>query len=226
MVWIILFGIVIAVVALPGAWASHVLKKHQIIDKTLQGTGGELAEHLIERFNLTDVKLEESESGDHYDPETKRVRLSAANMSGQTLTAVATAAHEVGHALQHQSAYGPILLRTRMVKIALVMEKLGSSAMLIAPIATLLTRSPAIGGIFFGAALLSMLTLTVVHIITLPVEFNASFGRALPILREGYLAPEKIKIAEKILLACALTYLAQSLASLLNLGRWLAVLRR
>jgi len=226
MVWIILFGIFIAVVALPGAWASHVLKKHQVEDKALQGTGGELAEHLMERFKLTDVTLEESEVGDHYDPESKCVRLTPANMSGQTLTAVATAAHEVGHALQHQSAYSPILLRTRLVKVAMVMEKLGSSAMLLAPIAILFTKSPAVGGIFFGTALLSMLTMTVVHIVTLPVEFNASFGRALPVLREGYLPPEKIKIAEKILLACALTYLAQSLASLLNLGRWLAVLRR
>lgn len=226
MLIIILVLIVLAVIALPGAWAKHVLLKHQTDDKTLDGTGGELAEHLIARFKLSNVTLEETELGDHYDPEAKCVRLTAPNMAGQSLTAVATAAHEVGHALQHDAGYGPILWRTRLVKMAQVMEKLGSTAILITPVAIFLSKSPLVGGLFFGAALLSMLTMSVVHLVTLPVEFNASFGRALPILREGYLPPAKIKIAEKILLACALTYLAQSLASLLNLGRWLAVFRR
>ena len=72
-----------------------------------------------------------------------------------------------------------------------------------------------------------MLVLTVVHLITLPVEFDASFGKALPLLEKGdYLTPEQLGHAKKILLACALTYVAQSLASLLNIGRWLAILRR
>ena len=65
-----------------------------------------------------------------------------------------------------------------------------------------------------------------VHVITLPVEFDASFGRALPILAEGYIAPAEQVAARRILTACALTYVAGSLASLLNLWRWLAILRR
>lgn len=226
MLWIILISIVLGVITLPGFWARQVLLKHQAEDSSLDGTGGELAEHLIERFGLKDVKLEETELGDHYDPESKCVRLTSPVMTGQSLTAVATAAHEVGHALQHHNDYTPILFRTRLVKLAMVMEKVGSTAILISPVAVFLTKSPAIGGLFFGIALLSMLTMTIVHFVTLPVEFNASFGRALPVLREGYLPPAKLKIAEKILLACALTYLAQSLASLLNLGRWLTILRR
>ena len=226
MIIAILIIIALAAILLPGIWAQHILQKHQNEDLSLQGTGGELTLHLIKRFQLEGVTLEESEVGDHYDPEAKCVRLSAENMTGQSLTAVATAAHEVGHALQHYNGYQPLLLRARFVKNAMTMEKVGSTAMLISPIAMLLSKSPVITGLLFGAAILSMLTLTLVHIITLPVEFNASFGRALPILREGYLEPEQINIAEKILLACALTYLAQSLMSLLNLGRWLAVFRR
>ena len=226
MILIVIFVVVLAAIALPGIWAKHILSKHRITDGTLQGTGGELAEHLISRFQLNPVALEETKLGDHYDPEARCVRLTTENLSGQSLTAVATAAHEVGHALQHQTGYKPLLLRTRLVKVAMAMEKVGSVAMLLSPVAMLLTKNPAIGMLLLGAALLSMLTMTVVHLVTLPVEFNASFGRALPILREGYLSPEQLKIAEKILLACALTYLAQSLMSLLNLGRWLAVLRR
>jgi Zn-dependent membrane protease YugP len=223
---IILVLIVLAAVLLPGMWAQHILSKYQVEDNTLQGNGGELAKHLIERFQLDGVSVEETNLGDHYDPETKCVRLTAANMGGQSLTAVATAAHEVGHAIQHYTGYTPLLLRTRFVKGAMTMEKVGSTAMIISPVAMLLTKSPLITGLLFGSAILSMLTMSLVHVVTLPVEFNASFNRALPILREGYLNPEQIKIAEKILLACALTYLAQSLMSLLNLGRWLAVLRR
>jgi hypothetical protein len=218
--------IALAAIFLPGMWAQHVLLKYQAEDHTLQGNGCELAKHLIERFQLNGVSVEESNVGDHYDPETKCVRLTASNMSGQSLTAVATAAHEVGHAIQHQAGYKPLLLRTRFVRGAMAMEKIGSAAMIISPVAMLLTKSPLLAGLFFGSAILSMLTMSLVHAATLPVEFNASFGRALPILREGYLTPEQTKIAEKILLACALTYLAQSLMSLLNLGRWLAVLRR
>lgn len=226
MIIAILIGITLATIVLPGLWAQHVLQKYQHEDLHLKGTGGELALHLIKRFELVGVTLEESKVGDHYDPETKCVRLTEQNMTGQSLTAVATAAHEVGHALQHYKGYKPILMRTQLVKNAMIMEKVGSSAMMIAPIAMLLTKSPFISGLLFSAAILSMLTLSLVHLVTLPVEFNASFGRALPILRDGYLEPDQIKVAEKILLACALTYLAQSLMSLLNLGRWLAVFRR
>lgn len=218
--------IVLAAILLPGIWAQRILSKYQVEDNTLQGNGGELAEHLIERFQLEGVSVEETNLGDHYDPETKCVRLTKANLDGQSLTAVATAAHEVGHAIQHYTGYSPLLLRTRFVKGAMTMEKIGSAAMIISPIAMLLTKSPMITGLLFGSAILSMLTMSLVHAVTLPAEFNASFGRALPILREGYLSPEQIKIAEEILLACALTYLAQSLMSLLNLGRWLAILRR
>jgi len=74
---------------------------------------------------------------------------------------------------------------------------------------------------------LSMLVNTVVHLVTLPVEFDASFGRALPILREGqYISKTDYRAARKILLACALTYVASSLSGLLNFWRWIKVFRR
>lgn len=75
--------------------------------------------------------------------------------------------------------------------------------------------------------IVSMALSTMVHLLTLPVEFDASYGKALPILKEGgYLHDGDLEHAEKILKAAALTYVAASLTSLLNLGRWIAVLRR
>ena len=99
--------------------------------------------------------------------------------------------------------------------------------LLMAPIVLLVARIPAASGLMLLIAVGSMALGTLVHLVTLPVELDASYGKALPILKEGnYLHDGDQRHAKKILKAAALTYVAGSLASLLNLGRWLAVLRR
>jgi len=87
----------------PSLWVSLVMRRHGNDREDIPGTGGELAEHLIQRFELEGVSLEETtERNDHYDPNTATVRLSPSNFNGKSLTAVAVAAHEVGHAIQFQ----------------------------------------------------------------------------------------------------------------------------
>jgi Zn-dependent membrane protease YugP len=109
----------------------------------------------------------------------------------------------------------------------MVGERIAGIMMFAAPVVLMLTRIPQAGALTMLIGLLSMGLSTVVHLVTLPVEFDASYGKALPILKEGnYLHDGDLKHAEKILKAAALTYVAGSLASLLNLGRWIAVLRR
>lgn len=99
--------------------------------------------------------------------------------------------------------------------------------MLAAPVAMVVTRAPALGAAFLAVAVGSMLVGTAVHLLTLPVEIDASFRKALPLLADGdYLHDGDLPHARRILQAAALTYVASSLASLLNLGRWMAVLRR
>ena len=96
-----------------------------------------------------------------------------------------------------------------------------------APAVFVLTRVPQASALTLLIGVLSMALGTLVHLVTLPVEFDASYGKALPILKEGnYLHDGDLEHAEKILKAAALTYVAGSLASLLNLGRWIAVFRR
>jgi Zn-dependent membrane protease YugP len=75
-------------------------------------------------------------------------------------------------------------------------------------------------------AVASMFLAVLVHIVTLPVEWHASFRRALPLLQEGYLKPDDMPAARQILRAAAWTYVAASLSSLLNMARWIAILRR
>jgi Zn-dependent membrane protease YugP len=165
--------------------------------------------------------------GDHYDPETKTVRLTLDKFNGKSLTAVTVAAHEVGHAIQDHIGYQPLMERTRLVRVARGAEKLGGVVMMGIPIAVALAQTPVAGVVVLVAGMATMGIATLVHLVTLPVEWDASFRRALPVLQQGnYLSPEDEQGARRILTAAALTYVAASLASLLNLWRWIAFLRR
>lgn len=229
MIWIVFSLLLLAGLMLPGLWVRQVLQKYSEPGDRYKasGSGGELARHLLDRFELTDVKVEATESGDHYDPQAKAVRLSPDNFGGHSLTAVTVAAHEVGHALQDARGEALFNMRQRLVHVAMRGESVGRVLLLAAPVVFMLTRVPQAGLLMALIAVASMAVGTLVHLVTLPVELDASFGKALPLLEQGnYLHAGDLPHARRILRAAALTYVAGSLASLLNLGRWLAVLRR
>ncbi|WP_126456626.1 zinc metallopeptidase [Sulfuriflexus mobilis] len=211
----------------PQYWVSRVLRHYSLEQDHYPGSGGELAEHLVNTLGLQGVKVEQTELGDHYDPIDKAVRLSEQNFKGKSLTAITVAAHEVGHAIQHQLDYMPFKMRQHLVVFASGAEKLGAFMMFALPVMVLVSRSPHIGLGMFIIGIGSLLLGTIVHLVTLPVEWDASFKRALPILQEGrYISALEQQHAKKILTAAALTYVSASLASLLNLARWIAILRR
>jgi len=225
--FIILGIIILAVVFGPQLWARYTFNRYDKQQDHFPGTGGELARHLLNKFDLHSVALETTDKGDHYDPESRTVRLSPQYFNGKSLTSVAIAAHEVGHAVQHAQNHPMLDLRSKLVKTAIIAEKMGSLAIIAIPILTLVTRAPSAGVLMFVIAIASMLVSTLVHLVTLPVEWDASFSKALPVLKSGqYISDQEIAATEKILRAAALTYVAGSLASLLNLWRWLAILRR
>ena len=227
MPFLILFAIILLIIFLPQWWAKNVFAKYSEPLDHIQGTGGELAEHLIKRFEMHDVTVEETEVGnDHYDPESKTVRLSPKNYHDKSLTAIAVATHEVGHAIQHHNNEAKLALRSRLIKVSVKLEKIGSVIMMIMPIALILTRNPAAGFIFFGTGFLTIAGASVIHLVTLPVEWDASFGKALPILKEGYIREDEYKAVDQILKAAAFTYDAASLMGILNVWRWFAMLRR
>ena len=225
--FIILGIIILGVVFGPQLWARYTFNRYNKQQDHFPGTGGELAQHLINKFELHSVKLETTDKGDHYDPESRTVRLSPQYFDGKSITAIAIAAHEVGHAVQHAQNHPMLNLRSRLVKTAFVAEKIGSLAIIAIPVITLITRAPSAGVLVFIIAIGSMLISTLVHLVTLPVEWDASFSKALPVLKSGkYINDQEVAATKKVLRAAALTYVAGSLASLLNLWRWLAVLRR
>jgi Zn-dependent membrane protease YugP len=211
----------------PQYWVSRVLRHYSTEQDHYPGNGGELAEHLVNKLGLQGIRVEQTELGDHYDPVDKAVRLSEQNLKGKSLTAITVAAHEVGHAMQHQLGYAPFKMRQQLVVFAGGAEKLGAFMMFALPVLALISRSPHVGLAMFAIGIGSMLLGTIVHLATLPVEWDASFKRALPILQEGrYISEFEQQHAKKILTAAALTYVSASLASLLNLARWIAILRR
>jgi len=207
-------------------WVKYTLNQYSKRLDHLQGTGGELARHLLDRFDMQHVKVEIDDRGDHYDPVDMAVRLTTDKHNNKSLTAVAVAVHEVGHAIQHHKKESLLQLRTQLVKVAAVCEKLGSLAFILMPIVVGITRVPHLSFIMIAAVILSMLVAVIVHFVTLPVEWDASFGKALPILEEGYVNEQELVAVKKVLRAAALTYVAASLAGVLNLWRWLALLRR
>ena len=223
---LIIIILVLVTVFGPQLWAQYILKRHSKQRPGIPGTGGDLALHLIANSELDGVTVERTEKGDHYDPIEKIVYLSEAVFDGKSLTAVAVAAHEVGHAIQDHLNYAPLRIRTRLVGVAAFSERVGAMILVGLPFITALTRIPAAGALMLVAGLSVLLVPVVVHLVTLPVEFDASFKRALPILALGYVPQEDMPAARRILTACALTYVAASLSAMLNFWRWIAFLRR
>jgi len=211
----------------PGLWVQRVMARYSRPADRYPGTGGELARKLLDDQGLGNVRAEITDRGDHYDPVEKVVRLTAEKFNGRSLTAVTVAAHEVGHALQDASGYGPLKWRTRLVRLVGPGERIAALAMMLSPFISIVTRTPVTGiGMFLGGVLIMGMG-ALIHLVTLPTEFDASFGRALPLLRKrGILIAGDEQHARKLLTAAACTYVAGSLMSLLNVARWWAILRR
>jgi Zn-dependent membrane protease YugP len=218
---------VIALIFGPGWWVRTVMSRYSSPQDRYDGTGGELARHLLDSLDLHNVKVEETPEGDHYDPREKVIRLSPANLNGRSLTAVTVAAHEVGHALQDASGYAPLKIRGQLVTLTRPVQRLGAGILMAAPFVGMLTKAPLVSLLMILGGMMSLGATTLVHLITLPTEMDASFNRALPMLEKGgYLKPVDLPHARRLLKAAALTYLSASLASLLNIARWWALLRR
>lgn len=219
-------GLLVAIVVLPQFWVKRVIARHAEERSDIPGTGGELARHLLDGMKLDHVKVEETEAGDHYDPVAKVIRLSPAHMNVRSLSAVVVAAHEVGHAMQDATGYAPLQARTKLAKRARTLETAGAVLMLAAPVVMALTRTPHALLLELAAGLVLLGTTVAMHAVTLPVEFDASFKRALPVLEQGgFVQAKDMPAAREILRAAAFTYVAAAAMSLIDIARWLRVLR-
>jgi Zn-dependent membrane protease YugP len=192
----------------------------------MPGTGAELAQHLIERFKLNGVKVVKAgKSQNYYSPAEQLVALSPDVYDGKSVTAVATAAHEVGHAIQFYNKEPVTHLREKYMAQVFRLRKIGSWVMMSIPIITIIVKSPAVFLALIAISIVTMLLSVLMYVAILPEEFDASFKKAMPILKEGYLPAAMLEAANSVLKACAFTYLAAALVDVLNLWRWIRFLR-
>ena len=222
---VILFAL-ICVIVLPQVWVRFTIDRHGTDRPDLQGTGAELARHLLDRFDLPDVKVETTDRGDHYDPDAKAVRLLAKHHDGRSLSAVAIAAHEVSHALQDARGERLLALRQRLAKFTAITDRIAGIFFIAAPVLAALTRTPMAFFAVLGIGITLLAVRVLVNLVTLPVEMDASFSKALPILEKGrYVDAAYMPAIRSVLRAAAFTYLAGALISLINLARWIRLLR-
>lgn len=208
---LVVAGLILSMMA--SAHVKSTFNKYSRVRSMCGMTGAMAARKVLELSGIYDVKIEHISGNltDHYDPRTKTLRLSDSTYSSNSVAAVCVAAHECGHAVQHQKSYGPLVLRSTLVPAA----NFGSTlawpvfvAGLIFSMKPLLTA----GIVLFSLAVLFQL-------VTLPVEFNAS-TRALKILENGHvLGDTELAAGKKVLTAAALTYVASLASSILQLLR-------
>ncbi|NLK00476.1 MAG: zinc metallopeptidase [Clostridia bacterium] len=182
-------------------------------------TGAQIAEKLLLENGINDVRVERTNTrlGDHYDPRKKVLRLSPEVYGGSSIAAVGVAAHETGHAIQHDTGYFPLELRASLVPVA----QFGSTAAFPILFVGLLLGSPLLAQI----GVYAFLGVVLFQLVTLPVEYNAS-ARAVALLQStGFVHGEEAEHTKKVLNAAALTYLAGALAAVLSLLR-LVILSR
>lgn len=225
---VVIFIIVFLVLIIfgPSLWVRHIIRKHNGHIADMPGTGGELAQHLIERFELSGVTIKVTTSDqDYYSPEEKIVGLSPEVFHSKSLSAVAIATHEVGHAIQHCRKEKVSKLRERYGYLAHNAQRAGIFVLSLSPVLGGILRAPTLVAISIGAGFLTMFSSVLLHAAILPEEFDASFGKALPILSEGYVPEQHLPAIRKILTACAFTYVASALADMLRVWRWLTLVR-
>ncbi len=213
---VLLFGLVFG----PQWWVRRAMQQHATERPDLPGTGGELARHLLDLARLEHIPVEIAPA-DHYDPVANVVRLSPGNHGGRSITAVAVAAHEVAHALQHAAGDRLLAARVRFAPVVQGFEFAAALVMVTAPVVLAFVHSPALLALQVGIGIALLSVRLLFHFLTLPVELDASFRRALPILETGhFLDARDMPAARTVLRAAALTYVASSLVALVNIARY------
>lgn len=200
------------IMALAQMKVSSAYNKYSRIENSRHLTGRDVAYEILNQHGLSDVQIYEVKGhlSDHYNPSNLTLNLSSEIYHGTSIASLAVAAHECGHALQHQEGYKPLTFRNMIVPVCNISQTIGWIAILLG----LFIRKSSIS--WLGVLLMSLMLLF--QIVTLPVEFDAS-SRALSILNDRYLTEDEYPGAKKMLTAAALTYVAAMLSTLLSLLR-------
>ena len=208
---LVLIGVVLSMLA--SSKVKTTFARYQRVRSMSGITGAEAAQRILHQSGIYDVRVEHVSGSltDHYDPRSKVLRLSDSVYGSSSVAAVGVAAHECGHAVQHEKGYVPLSIRSALVPVANFGANLAWPVFLMGLIFSI--------GPLLDIGILLFLAAVLFQLVTLPVEFNAS-SRALRLLESnGILYGEEIRDTRKVLSAAALTYVASLAASVLQLLR-------
>jgi len=215
---LVIVGFIICMIAQNNV--KSTFKKYSKIYSKKGITGQQVAQMILKNANITDVGIARvgGELTDHYDPRSKMVNLSDSVYASSSVAAIGVAAHECGHVIQHHMGYKPLIIRNAIVPAVNISSK---AAMPLIFIGLIFSISPLItvGIVLFTA-------IVIFQLITLPVEFNAS-KRAIEILgNSNMLYDDELEGSGKVLTAAALTYIAATISTMLQLIRLILIRQR
>jgi len=185
-------------------------------------TGRDIARRIMSANGVTDVTVEPIGGmlSDHYDPRSHTVRLSAQNFNEGSISSIAVAAHEVGHVLQHHQGYFPLQLRSGMAPVVTIAS---TAAMPLFLIGLLFGAKFPFSGLLMDVGIMFFAGAVLFHLVTLPVEFDASRRALVQLTNTGSVRPDEVAGAKKVLDAAALTYVAAAAVAALQLVRLLVL---
>ncbi len=218
---LVLIGVVICMIA--SARMNATFNRYSRVRSHSGMTGREAAERILMQAGIRDVRVEHVSGNltDHYDPRSKILRLSDATYSSNSVAAVGVAAHECGHAIQHEKGYAPLAIRGSLVPVANFGSTIAWPLIVIG-----LVMNSNMSAVLLNLGILAFSFAVLFQLVTLPVEFNAS-GRALKILgNSGILYEDELKSTRKVLTAAALTYVAGATSAILQLLRIILLANR
>lgn len=211
---LVLAGVVLSLAA--SAYLKSVYARYSSVRSRSGMTGAQTAERILHGAGIYDVRIEHISGNltDHYDPRNKVLRLSDSVFGSNSVAAVGVAAHECGHAIQHDKKYAPLSLRSALVPAANIGSTLSWPVILVGVLMGYSQTLITIGIVMFSLAVAFQL-------VTLPVEFNASFRGARALEDNGILGNDEVSSTKKVLRAAALTYVAAAAGMVLQLLRLL-----
>lgn len=195
-------------------------QRYSQVENTKHLTGAQVARMILDQNGLSDVPVERiaGQLTDHYDPSTRVVRLSESNYDQTGVASIAVAAHECGHAIQHKESYAMLVLRGKMFPAVTISSQLAPMLLMIGlALAYGSTVASSLSTLIFVAGIILFSVAVLFHIVTLPVEFDAS-NRALKILQSTQiLDASEVAGSKRVLNAAAMTYVVAALASISQL---------
>lgn len=212
--FLVVIGAVICLIA--SARVKLTFNRYDRVRSASGLTGAQAAQRMLTMSGINDVKVQHVSGNltDHYDPRNKTLNLSDSVYNSMSVAAIGVAAHECGHAIQHQKNYAPLTIRSAIVPVANIGSTLAWPLIIIG-----LLFNSQMGQTLIMAGVIAFSLAVAFQIVTLPVEFNAS-GRAVRFLNDtGMLSHEELRGTKKVLRAAALTYVASAAAAILQLLR-------